>query len=250
MSHISVHRVEQIAKRRLARIAQIEAMPPQPERYDGDHWNFTRPSIVHAVYPGLAANRIGKDDPRVADIKSKALAANIDIDIVNDLTLDDFIVFPDGLSATIGGISFRSQFRSDAIVSELSVTDAYVPTGQTRIVTVQMNELNLPAGVTSSFYGDTFPSPVIVKNINYSGGIITCDARDWITFAVPSTGFHRITNAMTCGITEEISVPMMSYVLWGAVRPEIHVWMNPAAVNRSATAGVTVTVELLKRKAA
>ena len=42
MAHIAIHRVEDIAKRRLARIAQIESMPPAVPRHDGDHWDFNR----------------------------------------------------------------------------------------------------------------------------------------------------------------------------------------------------------------
>ena len=42
MSHIGIHRVEDIARRRLARTAQVEALPPALPRFQDDLWDFTR----------------------------------------------------------------------------------------------------------------------------------------------------------------------------------------------------------------
>ncbi len=49
MSTITVHRIEDIARRHVARIAQIEAMPPQLARANFNAWDFNRPPYPHAI---------------------------------------------------------------------------------------------------------------------------------------------------------------------------------------------------------
>lgn len=47
MAHIGIHRVEDIARRHLARILQIDAMPPQMTRGDFNTWDFNRAPFHH-----------------------------------------------------------------------------------------------------------------------------------------------------------------------------------------------------------
>lgn len=51
MSNIIVHRVEDIAKRHIARIAQIEAMPPQLTRGDFNFWDLNRIGYQRGFVP-------------------------------------------------------------------------------------------------------------------------------------------------------------------------------------------------------
>ena len=46
MSNIAIHNIEIIAARRLARVAQLAALPPQPHRHTGDHWHRNRAAKI------------------------------------------------------------------------------------------------------------------------------------------------------------------------------------------------------------
>ena len=50
MSHIAVHRFDDVARRRLARLAQVAALPPQLERHDGKHWQLNRVPPIRGSY--------------------------------------------------------------------------------------------------------------------------------------------------------------------------------------------------------
>lgn len=64
MSHIIVHRLEDIARRHAARLQQVAALPPQLSRVHGEHWDFERKPFAHdyqprqrgRVRPGLIAD--------------------------------------------------------------------------------------------------------------------------------------------------------------------------------------------------
>ena len=60
MAHIGIHRVEDIARRRLARIAQIEAMPPAVPRHAGDHWDFNRIGWAQPFVPIRQARKFAE----------------------------------------------------------------------------------------------------------------------------------------------------------------------------------------------
>jgi hypothetical protein len=70
MSHIIIHRVEDIARRRLARIAQIEALPPAVPRHDGDHWDFNRIGWAKPFVPLRQARERAKyeDEPGAGEL--------------------------------------------------------------------------------------------------------------------------------------------------------------------------------------
>jgi hypothetical protein len=51
MSHIIVHRIEDIAARRIGRIAQIDALPPQLDRHVGNHWQLNRVPFARGYTP-------------------------------------------------------------------------------------------------------------------------------------------------------------------------------------------------------
>ena len=121
MSHITVHRRGKLRTGEIGRVAQIEALPPQPARHQGDHWDFTRRGFAHGFFPGHYDERTGKTDPIVAAAREAALEAGIDPALVEQIDIDDLIVTPEFISGSVGGINFRTSLLRTA--QRLSVPD-------------------------------------------------------------------------------------------------------------------------------
>jgi len=109
MAHIIVHRIEELARRRLAVAAQRAALPPQPARANLLLWDLSRVPWAHGY-----SQRYTKYEARAA-VQAAAIEQGLDPVAVEELTLDELIVLPDGtIEATIGGVRIITRFPAPA----------------------------------------------------------------------------------------------------------------------------------------
>lgn len=94
MAHVPVHDTSGAARRRLGRIVQVEALPPQPARHDQSPWDFRRRPWVHGYYGARADLRFGKKSPELAVLIEACLAAGEDPETCEELGLPEPIVIP------------------------------------------------------------------------------------------------------------------------------------------------------------
>lgn len=161
MSHIEIHDYTQRARRSLGRLAQVAALPPQPARHDGDHWDFGRRGFAHALLAGHYDDRVGSKDPRLLAIQQAAIDEGVPIEDVEELTLDDLLVTPDLLSVVIGGklIQFRP---GDPRREKQLATLKYKPSGRGGIAGVQIFT-DAPAATRS---GGSIPDNVFLRGVH------------------------------------------------------------------------------------
>ena len=130
MSHITVHRRGKLRTGEIGRVAQIEALPPQPARLDQSLWQINRKAFTHGVYPGRLSMRVGKQDPRLDAAKEAALDAGADPALVEQLDIDDLIITPEFISGSVGGIAFRTRWGPAAGRRAETTDTGLVPTGE------------------------------------------------------------------------------------------------------------------------
>ena len=160
MSDIKIHDYAQRARRSTAVRAQAAALPPQPERHDGDHWDLNRRGFAHAFYPGMAGLRTGSLDPVVAAAREAALDAGVDPTLVDDIDIEDLIVTPEFISGTVGGITFRTRLGQPLSPPE-QVPSNLVPSGVSEPLI-----LTSTSGASSS--SAVLPGPCIARNVSWS----------------------------------------------------------------------------------
>lgn len=95
MSKIWVDRIEAMAKRRLARTAQVEAMPPQPERLNANLWHLNRRSWIHGRYPGLMSRDTGHDLPAKQMLAQDKAIQSMVLEQFSGYTLEQLLIMPE-----------------------------------------------------------------------------------------------------------------------------------------------------------
>ena len=115
MSHVEVHRLIRPAKRRLGRIVQIEALPPQPARHDGTHWGLGRQPFVHGYYGARSDLRFNKKMPALQAAIEAAIEAGVPAEEAEALTLDELVITPDLLSGSVGGATFETRWPPTSV---------------------------------------------------------------------------------------------------------------------------------------
>ena len=169
MSHITVHRRGKLRTGEIGRVAQILALPPQPARHQGDHWDFTRRGFAHGFFPGRYDERTGKTDPIVAAAREAALAAGVDPTLVDDIDINDLIVTPEFLSGNVGGISFRVSTQMRLARTGTLIAAAYEPTGDYDVVSLA-NAVDW-TDMSRSFFTAAVAAPIYVREISWTGEI-------------------------------------------------------------------------------
>ena len=168
MSDIKIHDYSARARTRIARLKQIEALPPQPARHQGDHWDFTRRGFAHGFFPGRYGERTGRVDPIVAAAREAALEAGIDISLVDDIDIGDLIVTPEFISGNVGGISFRTSItRQPTQQATLSTNYEILNSGHIAVASIAQAGYSAPAGTVLEARAN-FPSIVWLESLHVS----------------------------------------------------------------------------------
>ena len=164
MSHIIVHRIDALARRRIGRTAQIEALPPQLPRHDGNHWQLNRRGWVHAAIEGWYSERLGPTDPRLLAAREAAEDAGVAPDLIDDLTLDDLVITPEIVSGNVGGITFSTPIQGRPPTEPLSKRRYKIlDTGCTTPIVIDRTNAPSPAEETLTAYA---PGPAYLSHIN------------------------------------------------------------------------------------
>ena len=162
MADITIPDLAELARLRLARTTQVNALPPQPDRYDiNPHSGFRRP-YAHATYPGLMGRRTGVGEPRLNEFKEQALEAGVPITDVELLTIDDLLVTADTIGAMIGGSLVEFSISPTAVSREKDAPMLYVPSGRGGTASVGLYY----ADGAGTFYGDTVPNHVFLRGLS------------------------------------------------------------------------------------
>ena len=179
MSHITVHRRGKLRTGEIGRVAQILALPPQPARHDGKHWDFTRRGFAHGFFLGRYDERTGKTDPIVAAAREAALAAGVDPALVEQIDIDDLLVTPEFISGSVGGINFRTP-RMRSAAKFTTPTDRYEATEYGGTASMSVNDL-IMAGSAEHNVSTPVPGPIILVSCVLTGNNDTFPTRHALT---------------------------------------------------------------------
>ncbi len=172
MSHIIVHRIEDLARRRIGRTAQIDALPPQQARHVGNHWQLNRRSFAHAAFLNMLPDRVGKEDPVLKAAKQAALDAGIALDLVNTLTLDQVMVTPDSITTTIGGRTITTLMRAQRLPNT-KLSAVYEPLLSGSIARASIAQANYTADRGTVLVSQaSFPSEAWLESLHISAQML------------------------------------------------------------------------------
>ena len=171
MSKLWVDRIETMAKRRIARTAQVEALPPQPERLNANLWHLNRRNWVHGRTPGLLSRSVGKDDPIKAALADSPRLQQIITNNFPQYSLEELLVSPILPSEIYEAVQFNMAIY-DPSQPDAAMMSLYEPAGYniTTEVTIQSG---IALDITSAlqrFTGPAIPAPCILREIAYHPG--------------------------------------------------------------------------------
>ncbi len=165
MSHVIVHDVSDIARQRIARQQQIEALPPGPERIARNLWVPWRRPWVHAAYAGTLGARVGPEPVELRALKRAALEQGLPLEEVEALTMDEVLVTPDFASATIAGQTVQVRYgtaRESEYSERLKAMKPGVITGWIHTsVTIEDGSIIQAKEATS----EAVEGPIIAENV-------------------------------------------------------------------------------------
>ena len=172
MSKIWVDRIEAMAKRRIARTAQVKALPPQPERLDSNLWHLNRRPWMHARYPGMLSRSIGKDEPAKAELLNNTTVQTYITNNYPGITLDELLVMPELPSDILNAIREQVAYYQPGDFSQ-EIVSLFKPAGYTIDSYVRDSmtaNTAVIAGDEHNYAGPSIPAPCILREIHYQVG--------------------------------------------------------------------------------
>ncbi len=175
MSHVIVHDVSDIARQRIARQQQIEALPPGPERIARNLWVPWRRPWVHAAYAGTLGARVGPEPVELRALKRAALEQGLPLEEVEALTMDEVLVTPDFASATIAGQTVQVKYGTPRHDGYKSKARQYTPSEITGYASDTFLHNDLLTGQIVTRTTESKRAPIIIEHI------IIVEQTDYVT---------------------------------------------------------------------
>ncbi len=224
MSHVIVHDVSEIARRRIARQQQIEALPPGPERIARNLWVPWRRPWVHAAYAGTLGARVGPEPVELRALKRAALEQGLPLEEVEALTMDEVLVTPDFASATIAGQTVQVRYGT----AQESAYEQDVRTKKPGILTgfeyTYIPPLTLGIGESVSRRTTTKSAPIIIESIWVSHNIFSFTDWLFVSVSIPGIGFsYTVRGAYGINVTNTWTIPVMKMIGSGSVHGMIDI---------------------------
>lgn len=253
MPQIITDRLEALARTRIARRAQIAALPPQPARLNANLWHLTRKPWIHARRRGMLSLALGSEDPQKEILRTNTTVRETIIERFPGYTLDELLVMPE-LPADVADVINITIGTYDPAAPDTATLALYRPSGITRLLRLiipYVGSMDRDAGSTETFSGDSVPAPCIIREffIQPLNLGTTFDAYYEIEGIgiVASLGTGASSNSFSQGTS---SRGIDQWVLSGSVTPRVRVTYIAAMILQERyPATFNLTVEPLLRVA-
>lgn len=244
MSKIWVDRIEAMAKRRIARTAQVAALPPQPERLNQNLWHLNRRPWVHERIPGLMSRDVGAISPVKAALSDPRIAAALLVQFP-DIDLEQLMVSPELPIEIYNAINLNVASYDPTAPTE-AIMSLYKPAGYQESSDVSIRESfvgPIPLNDRRFYNGRPLMAPCIIREISYQMPTVATGAE--ITLSVDGYGIV----AQTTGNWNETSSAigrtgrgLDRWVLTGAVVPRIELFANGGIITDFVNLGNLVVI--------
>lgn len=245
-----INRIDEIASRRLARTAQVAALPPQPERLDQNLWHLNRVPWVHERRPGLLSRTVGAVTPikhALADPRVQAALTTR----FGEIDFPALMVSPELPSEiydaiTLSVATYNPNTPSDALLQ------LYKPAGYHERASIITNTAPFIQSDAEIFryVGNPVLAPCILREIAWSSGSMNVGFNT-VTLYVEGYGVLYTTESASPVISQSIGGSargLDQWVLSGALVPIVELRALVAGTNNwNQAASINVIVEPLIR---
>lgn len=166
MSRITVDRLDDLARRRIARLAQVAALPPQPARHAREHWQFTRKPWIHERRPRMLGLSVGEDTPLVAYIHKNPKLADAIAAQYPDLDLEQLLVDPELNPELWAAISLQASTYDPTAGGE-DLLALYKPSGISQLLHMTVMDDTIVAPYNIVRTGPAMPAPAILREVSF-----------------------------------------------------------------------------------
>lgn len=220
MSGFPIPLLDSLARRRLGRTAQVEALPPQLARYDfNPHVGFRRP-FVHAYYSERRDLRLGSEAPALRRAMEELLAAGADPELVEALTLEDLAITPEIVEVELGGIPITAALAAPASKPKKAAV-AYVDAGPEQSVFVSFARQSAAQAPRQTQTSAPVPSPARLTAFTYMLEFSAGGLGEHVSVAIPEIGLKYMTFGGTGNVLSD-SMALNRVILTGTARVVLH----------------------------
>lgn len=239
--------IERVRVARIARDAQIAALPPQPERLDTNLLGFNRRPFVHARVPRSYSYTLGDLPTETRRLEENpALQAEI-AQQFPDLSIEDLLIARE-LPADVAGAIRQYWASYDPAAPTTEALALYKPSGVSRTLTCIMpTNVQTDTGRLYQFMGPMLSAPARIQQINWTAFA----GADMLRMRLIVDGYGIVAE---CGQFLDKSDGnigagggMNFWVLNGSIQPRIEFDTAGGGSLLAGTASITVVAEPLIR---